>query len=72
VTNGTKPHIPKPSFNGLPYSSSSFIQTAGGGACGAVYLTPVMMLVPAPVSASGGTMLAKVGEILEIGIGSDV
>jgi hypothetical protein len=48
-------------FNTIPYSSSSFTQTVGGGACGmcdAAYLIPVVMLLPAPVGANGGTMLA--------------
>jgi hypothetical protein len=60
VTNGTQPHSLKPSFNALPYSSSSFIQMAGGGACGAcgaAYLTSVAVLLPAPVGASGGRIL---------------
>jgi hypothetical protein len=30
VADGTKSHIPKPSFDTLPYSSGSFIQTIGG------------------------------------------
>jgi hypothetical protein len=28
-----------------------------GGACGAVYLTTAVVLLPTPVGASGGTML---------------
>jgi hypothetical protein len=58
VADGTKPHIPKPSFETLPYSSSSFAQTIGGGGCGAcgvVYLTLAAALPPAPVDESGGT-----------------
>jgi hypothetical protein len=58
VANRTKPHIPKPSFNTLPYSSGSFIQMTSGGVCDAVYLTPVAVLLPAPMGASGGMMLA--------------
>jgi hypothetical protein len=80
AANGTKVHIPKPSFKTLPYSSGSFIQTIGGGACGAcgaAYLTLVVVLLPAPVGTIGGTMLAwpdmaEVGGILEIGMGSGV
>jgi hypothetical protein len=30
----------------------------GGSACGAAYLTPIVVLLSAPVGASGGTMLA--------------
>jgi hypothetical protein len=61
VANGTKPYILKPTFNTLPYSSGSFVQMTdggGGSACGAAYLTPVVVLLSAPVGASGGTMLA--------------
>jgi hypothetical protein len=31
VANGTKPHVPKPSFDTLPYSSGGFIQMIDGG-----------------------------------------
>jgi hypothetical protein len=78
VAKGTKPHIQKPSFDTLPYSSSDFIQMTGGGgcgACGAAYLTPAVVLLLAPVGASGGTKLAElgmanVGGIVEMGTGS--
>jgi hypothetical protein len=80
VADGTMPHIPKPSFNTLPYASGSFAQTIGGGGCGAcgvVYLTPVAALPPAPTDISGGTKLtwpglAEVGGMVEIGTGSGV
>jgi hypothetical protein len=61
VADGTKPHIPKPSFDTLPYSSGSFIQMIGGGGCGTcgvVYLFPAVALPPTPVDVSGGTKLA--------------
>jgi hypothetical protein len=57
VTNGTKPHIPKPSFNTLPYFSGSFVQMINGSGCGVVYLTPAVVLLPTPAGASGGMML---------------
>jgi hypothetical protein len=51
----------------------------GGGysACGAAYLTPVMVLLPAPAGASGDTKLvglgrADAGGIVEMGTGSGV
>jgi hypothetical protein len=80
MANGTKPHIPKPSFDTLPYSSGGFIQMINGGgysACGAAYLTPVMVLLPAPAGASGDTKLvglgrADAGGIVEMGTGSGV
>jgi hypothetical protein len=63
MADGTKPHIPKPSFDTLPYSGGSFIQMISGGGggcgtCGEVYLTPVAALPSAPVDVSGGTKLA--------------
>jgi hypothetical protein len=61
VANRTKPHIPNPSFNTLPYFSGSFIQMTSGGACdacGAACLTPVAVLLPGPMATIGGTVLA--------------
>jgi hypothetical protein len=58
VANETKTHIPKHSFNTLPYYSGSFVQTIVGGECGAAYLTLVAMLLAALMGASGCTMLA--------------
>jgi hypothetical protein len=80
VANGTKPHIPKPSFDTLAYSSGGFVQTVGEGGCsvcGAAYLTPVVVLLPVLTGASGGTKLAvssmaDVGGIVEMGMGSGV
>jgi hypothetical protein len=80
VANETKPHIPKPSFDTLPYSSGGFVETigmGGCGACGAAYLILIVVLLPAPADASGGTKLAgpgmaDVGGIVEMGTGSDV
>jgi hypothetical protein len=45
--------------------------------CGAAYLIPVVVLLPAPACASGGTKLAipgmsNVGEIVGMGMISDV
>jgi hypothetical protein len=73
----TKPHLPKPSFDTLPYSSGSFIQMIGGGGCGAAYLIPVVVLLPAPADVSGGTKLAissmaNVGGIVEMGTSTSV
>jgi hypothetical protein len=55
----------------------SFRLSVGGGcgACGAAYLIPVVVLLPAPVHASGGMKLAgpgmaDVGGIVEMGTGS--
>jgi hypothetical protein len=57
----------------------SFKQLAGGGcgACGASYLTPVVVLLPMLTGASGGMKLAvpsmaDIGRIVEMGTGSDV
>jgi hypothetical protein len=80
VANGTKPHIPKLSFDTLPYSSCSFVKTIGGGGCGVcgvVYLTPAVALLPTTMGASSGTKLvcpgmAEVGGMIEIGTGSGV
>jgi hypothetical protein len=80
VANGTKTHIPKPSFNTLPYSRGGFIQTIGGGGCGvcgAAYLTLAVVLLRALTGASSGTKLAvpgmaDVGEIVEMGMGAGV
>jgi hypothetical protein len=80
VANGTKPHIPNPGFDTLPYSSGSFDQTIGGGgcsACGVVFLTPAVALLPTPMGASSGKKLvcpgmAEVGGMVEIGTDSEV
>jgi hypothetical protein len=49
----------------------------GCGACGVAYLTPVVVLIPVLMGASGGTKLAvlgiaAVGRIVEIGMGSSM
>jgi hypothetical protein len=80
VADGTKAHVPKPNFDTLPYSSGGFVQMIGGGGCGvcgAAYLTPVVVLLSAPMGASSGTKLARPGMadvsgIVEMGTGSGV